>query len=86
VLDEPMGNLREQTFEEIWFSKDADKTRDVVAGCPNGCWMVCTARTSMLENKGEVLGWIAKNKARAHARKTIVPAVQSREHETVDAG
>ena len=37
-----------------------------VAGCPNGCWMICTARTSILENRAEVASWIAKNKLRAH--------------------
>jgi radical SAM protein with 4Fe4S-binding SPASM domain len=76
VLDEPMGNLREQSFEEIWFSADAERVRETVAGCPNGCWMVCTARTSMLENKGDVLGWIARNKARAHSRRPIISRIE----------
>ncbi|MBN1476329.1 radical SAM protein, partial [Candidatus Sumerlaeota bacterium] len=66
VLDEPMGNLREQTFEEIWFSPDADRVRGVVEGCPNGCWMICTARTAILENRGAVARWIARGKLRAH--------------------
>lgn len=77
VLDTPMGNLQEQSFEEIWFGKDADKVREDVAGCPNGCWMVCTARTSIIENKATVTGWIAKNKVRAHAGKEIIPMIES---------
>ncbi|NUP88765.1 MAG: radical SAM protein [Candidatus Sumerlaeia bacterium] len=75
VLDEPMGNIREQTFEEIWFGKDADRVRETVEGCPNGCWMICTARTSILESKSEVLAWVAKNKIRAHRGQTVVERI-----------
>ncbi len=34
------GNLREQSFDEIWNSAQADKQRDWVRKCP-GCWAEC---------------------------------------------
>jgi radical SAM protein with 4Fe4S-binding SPASM domain len=77
VLDEPMGNLLEQSFEEIWFSEDADRVRGIVAGCENGCWMICTARTSMIENRGAVASWIAKSKVRAHTGQEIIPRIEA---------
>lgn len=77
VLDEPMGNLLEQTFEEIWFSADAERVRGVVDGCPNGCWMICTARTAMIENKADVAAWIARNKVRAHRGLPIIERIET---------
>lgn len=34
------GNLRQQRFEELWFSKETQKQRDWVYKCP-GCWAEC---------------------------------------------
>jgi len=50
--------------------------RDIVRGCPNGCWMICTARTSILENRTDVMRWIAKNKIRAHTGQTVVQPLE----------
>ncbi len=35
-----VGNLREQSFRDVWYSKKAEAFRKWVAGCP-GCWAEC---------------------------------------------
>jgi MoaA/NifB/PqqE/SkfB family radical SAM enzyme len=37
---ERLGNLREQTFDEVWFGKAAEEGRTWVRACP-GCWAEC---------------------------------------------
>jgi radical SAM protein with 4Fe4S-binding SPASM domain len=64
--DLPMGNIRDQSWEEIWRSKTAADVRDTVSRCTDNCWMVCTARSSMVEGAPEVVAWITYNKLRAH--------------------
>jgi hypothetical protein len=34
--------------------------------------MVCTARASMRRDKAQVLGWVARNKAKAHLGNEII--------------
>ena len=36
----PMGNIREQTFDEIWKGRQADDVRKAVDTCNKECWMV----------------------------------------------
>lgn len=62
----PLGNIRQQSWDEIWNSKQADRIRGAVAKCTDNCWMVCTARSSMIEGAPEVVAWITYNKLRAH--------------------
>jgi MoaA/NifB/PqqE/SkfB family radical SAM enzyme len=62
----PLGNIRTQRWSEIWTSRAADDVRDTVSRCTDHCWMVCTARTSMLEDAPRVAAWIALQKLRVH--------------------
>lgn len=39
VLDEKMGNIKEQTWDEIWHSKESSCVRDKVLSCQEKCWM-----------------------------------------------
>ena len=57
-----MGNLREQSFEGLWNSAEADTARRKAETCPAGCWMVCTARTVIRRAWPRVLAWAAKAK------------------------
>ena len=72
VMGLPLGNLREASFEEIWNSETAIRVRESVAACQMGCWMVCTARSSMKRNPIKVVGWIAAGKAKAHLGKPVL--------------
>lgn len=42
-----VGNLRTQTFEEVWFGEDIAPQREWVAGCP-GCWAECEVLPSAI--------------------------------------
>ncbi len=66
VLEEIIGNVRENTFEEIWNSARADGIREKVRACTLKCWMVCTARADIKNHKTHVAGWIAENKLKSH--------------------
>lgn len=72
VMDLPLGNLRDASFSEIWDSEAAIKARAEVAGCQMGCWMVCTARSSIKRNPLPVAGWIASGKIKAHRGKPVL--------------
>lgn len=59
-----MGNLMKQTFEEIWFSKQAEEARQKIAALTTDVWMICTARTAMQRHFWKVGWWILRNKTR----------------------
>jgi Fe-coproporphyrin III synthase len=59
-----MGNLKEQTFTQIWNSAHAEAIRQKVKKCQRNCWMVGTAVPAMRRTPWIPLGWIARNKLR----------------------
>ena len=69
VLHTVFGNIRDQDFEELWYSDTAVEFREKIANvhqCPNQCWMSCTVAPWMRKNKVKVMRWIFKNKLKAH--------------------
>ena len=68
VLNRKLGNLREQTFDEIWNGEEAEKFREEIRtkGCPSPCWMSCTVVPYMKSNLLRTSLWVGKNKLRAH--------------------
>lgn len=60
----PMGNIREQTFDEIWNSKQADEVRKAVGTCEKQCWMVGSAVPVIKKHIHVPAKWILKNKLR----------------------
>jgi Fe-coproporphyrin III synthase len=66
VWKESMGNIRDyNTFEELWYSEQAQKVRDMVSVCPKNCWMVGTASPVMKKYIRHPLTWVLKNKTRS---------------------
>lgn len=65
-----MGNLREQTWEEIYNGPLAKEVRKRVAVCPQNCWMVSSAKTAIRSRlhpkipKMKVLLWVLVNKVK----------------------
>lgn len=59
-----MGNIRKQTFEEIWNSDQAFKVRKAVDLCKKECWMVGSAAPVMKKHMSVPIRWIVKNKLR----------------------
>ncbi|MCL4498893.1 MAG: radical SAM protein [Chloroflexi bacterium] len=72
VLDGPMGNLGESTFDHIWSSKQAEAARRKVASCDERCWMGCTAFSVMRRNLPKVGAWAISRKLLAHLGHRVV--------------
>jgi len=66
--DLPLGNLKNQTWEEILHSEKAQGSIAKVRACEQNCWMVTTARTAMRSSlipqapKLKPLSWVLLNK------------------------
>ena len=67
VLPRRLGNLREENWETLWRSPEAQRARQDTRGCEE-CWMVCTARTQMAENLLRIGPQILGDKIKAHIR------------------
>lgn len=54
----PIGNLRKQSFEQLWSSKPKQHFLGPAHVC-NDCWIVCTAKDAIKKNKLKVIGDLA---------------------------
>jgi MoaA/NifB/PqqE/SkfB family radical SAM enzyme len=65
-----MGNLKDQDWDDIYYGDLANEVRKKVSICPQNCWMVSSAKTSMRMRlhpkvpKPNVLLWVIINKTR----------------------
>jgi MoaA/NifB/PqqE/SkfB family radical SAM enzyme len=61
AMNSIMGNIREQSFDEIWQSKRAQSVRKCVHNCKEKCWMICTVAPSIKKEITVPVKWVAKN-------------------------
>ena len=59
-----MGNLKEQTFAEIWDSREAKEVRHRVDCCERSCALIQIARFDMMRHPVKPLRWILRNRVR----------------------
>jgi MoaA/NifB/PqqE/SkfB family radical SAM enzyme len=71
TLNRPMGNLRQSSFEAIWESEEARAVRRAVDACRQPCWMICTARSSMLRRPITPASWIVRSWLRMMTGKSV---------------
>lgn len=57
-----MGNLREQSFDEIWDSEQARQVRNAVANCQRNCWMIGSAAPAIKKHLVGCGLWAMKHK------------------------
>jgi len=57
-----MGNLNEQSFEEIWNSERASRVKAKARGCQKNCWMIGTASPAIKKHLAGPLRWVIKHK------------------------
>ncbi len=57
-----MGNLHEESFEDIWNSKQACDVRCQVKSCEKQCWMIGSAAPAMKQRIWVPGWWIVKHK------------------------
>jgi len=69
VLDWNFGNIKNQTFDEIWHSEKANEFRNKINinNCPNPCWMLCTVFPHMRHDALNVINWVLSNKLKVIA-------------------
>lgn len=57
-----MGNLNENSFDEIWNSEKAEKVRNRVINCKKNCWMIGSVASVMKQNIWIPAGWVIRHK------------------------
>jgi MoaA/NifB/PqqE/SkfB family radical SAM enzyme len=62
VMEESMGNLKSQSFEEIYNSERANNVRKMVKECNKNCWMIGSVAQQMKKNLKIPLIWIIRHK------------------------
>jgi MoaA/NifB/PqqE/SkfB family radical SAM enzyme len=61
ILDVKIGNLLQQSWEELWRSAQAAEGRGVAAAC-DSCWLICTSKSQIYENKWTIAGEMLRDK------------------------
>lgn len=59
---EVMGNLNEQSWDELWNSKQADNVRAKVRCCNRNCWMIGSVSPAMHKYIWKPAAWVIKHK------------------------
>lgn len=59
---QPMGNLKEQSWDEIWNSERAEEVRQMVKNCKKNCWMIGSAAPAIWHHPVKPIIWVIKNK------------------------
>ena len=66
-----MGNLKNQTWDEIWNSKRAEEVRQMVKCCQRQCWMIGSAAPAIWHHPLKPVLWVMTNKLRQFLGKRI---------------
>lgn len=57
-----MGNLRAQSWQELWHSQKADEVRKCTKACQKNCWMIGSASPAMHKYIWVPAWWVIKHK------------------------
>lgn len=66
---EVMGNLNEQSWDQLWNSEKAEKVRNVVRHCSRNCWMIGSVSPAMHKYIWKPAWWVIKHKAKFWTKK-----------------
>ena len=58
----PMGNLKEQTWDEIWNSPGAKEVKRMVRDCPKNCWMIGSVAPAIWHHPVKPVLWVLGKK------------------------
>ena len=62
---EVMGNLNNQTWDELWNSQEAEKVRAKVRCCDRDCWMIGSVSPAMHKYIWKPATWVLVHKFKA---------------------
>ena len=60
-----MGNLNNQTWDELWNSPEAEKVRAKVRCCDRDCWMIGSVSPAMHKYIWKPATWVLVHKFKA---------------------
>lgn len=63
-----MGNLKDQSYDEIWNSKRAKEVRQMVKDCKKNCWMIGSTAPTIWHHPIEPVLWVLRNKLKITSR------------------
>ena len=58
----PLGNLVHQSWDEIWYSEQAEKVRAAVRGCKKQCWMMGSVGQEIKKHPAGPIRWVLNHK------------------------
>ena len=61
-MEASMGNIKQNSFQDIWNSPEAQRVRDAVKYCGKNCWMVGSAAPAMKKEIMKPALWILNYK------------------------
>ena len=64
-----MGNLNEQTWEELWNSQKAEEVRNIVRHCDRQCWMIGSVSPAMHKYIWVPAWWVLRHKLKFWTKK-----------------
>lgn len=67
----PIGNLKEQSWDEIWNSKRAREVRQEVKSCKKNCWMIGSVAPAIWHHPIKPLMWVVKQKIASAVRASL---------------
>lgn len=62
---EVMGNLNNQSWDDLWNSKEAEEVREKVRCCNRNCWMIGSVAPAMHKYMPRVLPWVVWHKLKS---------------------
>lgn len=66
---EVMGNLNEQSWDELWNSEKAEKVRNAVRHCSRNCWMIGSVSPAMHKYIWIPAWWVIRHKLKFWTKK-----------------
>lgn len=66
---EVMGNLNEQSWDELWNSEQAEQVRKVVRHCNRNCWMIGSVSPAMHKYIWKPAWWVIRHKLKFWTKK-----------------
>lgn len=66
---EVMGNLNEQSWDELWNSEQAEKVRNIVRHCTRQCWMIGSVSPAMHKYIWVPMWWVIRHKLKFWTKK-----------------
>lgn len=69
ILDYKIGNLQQQTWEELWESNAAVDGRAFAARCDR-CWLICTSKSQIWQHKWSIGAAMLRGKLGTLARRS----------------